>query len=580
MTCLKSVLNSTYNNFNIVLVDNGSRNNEAKLFKTYFSDKRLSVIRLENNLGFTGGNNYVIGITKSKYVVLLNNDTIVDKYWLSFLVNKMEENPLIAVAQPKIRLMYDKNSFDYAGAAGGFIDKYGYPFTRGRMFNTLEIDNGQYNDEREIFWASGAAVIIRRKVISKVGGLFDTTFFNYMEEIDFCWRVWKKGYKVFFVPKSIVYHKVAATSKNNLFKKRFWEHRNNLILILKNSNKNEFIKILGVRIMFEIITYIYYLITGKFKYFFALLYAHIDFLRLLILNDYHNDKNTKFNIIPIFKKSIVIQYYLCRKKYFWQLDFDTINGERSSPESKYLSPTYYQHEKAYEYCAEYATNKSVLEFGCGNGYGAYKISNVAKSVLAIDRNADTIRNAKLLYKKTNLKYETQNIIKYKSNYKYDLIIMLQVIEHINNTDKLLSNITRLLKRNGKIIISTPNRLTQSYNENPYHIKEYSQLELNKLLSKYYSHINMKGLHGNIEVMLYETNRKNNIEKIMSFDKYNFRNIIPRFIKIILFNIFMRIVRTNIYKKNIDKVSKINLSNYYINNKNVDKSIDLLVIGHN
>lgn len=320
-TCLKSILDTKYPKLKITVVDNGSLKNEAKILKKEFRNKIITFIRFKKNKGFTGGNNFATRRVKSKYIVLLNNDTAVREDWLEKLVKAMEIDSKIAVAQPKILLMNGK-SFDYAGAAGGFIDRYGYPFTRGRIFNTLEPDSGQYDRIREIFWASGAAMIIRRSVIKQVGGLFDERFFNYMEEIDFCWRVWSRKFKVIVIPESVVYHKVAATAKHNLIKKRFWEHRNNLLLLLKNVQPRQILSVWPIRVILEVFTYFYYLGTGQPGYLFSLFFAHLDFLRLSPSILLTQKRQRCDGGSPFYPGSIVVDYFLKKRIRFKELGWN------------------------------------------------------------------------------------------------------------------------------------------------------------------------------------------------------------------------------------------------------------------
>ena len=171
--CLNSVLKTKFPGFRVVVVDNGSLINEAKILSQEFKNNKVSFLRFNKNWGFTGGNNKALKKINTKYLVLLNNDTVVAPLWLKYLINTMEQDEKIAVAQAKMHSYFKKNFFEYAGAAGGFIDKYGYPFTQGRIFNTVELDEGQYDNMRNIFWASGAAMAIRRSVIKKIGCLFD-----------------------------------------------------------------------------------------------------------------------------------------------------------------------------------------------------------------------------------------------------------------------------------------------------------------------------------------------------------------------------------------------------------------------
>lgn len=322
-TCLTSLKKTTYSNSEILVIDNGSYEDEGNLIRQEFGNF-ANTFRLKKNRGFTGGNNWALKRTTGKYIVLLNNDTEVEPEWLDYLVDVMEKDSKIAAAQPKILLMKNKKYFDYAGAAGGYIDKYGYPFTRGRIFDTIEKDKGQYNNPCDIFWASGAACIIRKSAIKKLGGLFSQNLFNYMEEIDFCWRAWNKGYRVVFAPNSIVYHKVAATSKKDLYKKRFWEHRNNLFILTRNLERKDLIKILPFRFFLEIITYLYYLSspsTGGFKYASYLFAAHLDYLRKSINVRLARKRYKTYQKLPIFPGSIVNEYYIKGNKQFSSLDW-------------------------------------------------------------------------------------------------------------------------------------------------------------------------------------------------------------------------------------------------------------------
>ena len=320
--CLKSLERGKYPNYEIIIVDNNSDNNEGiQLTKKFHG--RYKVIINNHNTGFTGGNNTAIKFAKGKYIILLNNDTETTPDWITPLVTLLESDKSIAVVQPKIKMMQKRNYFDYAGAAGGYIDRYGYPFTKGRIFDTKEKDHGQYYKESIIFWASGAACIIRKSAIKKAGGLFDPIFFNYMEEIDFCWRIWKAGYKVYYCPKSIIYHKGASSAGKDLFQKRYWEHRNNLILLYKNSAGNGSGKITFFRITFELATYFHYLFTGNLIYLKSLFKAHKDFMSLIFENKIKKNSNSykTGNRPPIFPDSIVINYHLLKRTTYQKLEW-------------------------------------------------------------------------------------------------------------------------------------------------------------------------------------------------------------------------------------------------------------------
>lgn len=328
--CLNSLRKITYPNIEIIVIDNGSEKNESFLVKKKFGNF-VYVFKLKVNKGFTGGNNFAVKKATGKYIFLLNNDTIVERDFIEPMVEVMERDVKISVAQPKIKLASKKDHFDYAGAAGGYIDKYGYPFTRGRVFDVMEKDNGQYDYITNIFWASGAAMMIRKNVIKKVGGLFDEELFNYMEEIDFCWRVWRKGYKVVFVPFSTVYHKVASTSKRNPFLKRFWEHRNSLLILVRNLPRKMFTKVILGRVFLEFVTYLNYFFSGEYIYVRSLFMAHIDFLRKAVSTRLFRFRvSGKEGEAVIYPGSIVADYFIFKKKRFSNLNWS------SKPKISYL----------------------------------------------------------------------------------------------------------------------------------------------------------------------------------------------------------------------------------------------------
>lgn len=322
--CLKSLLKTRYHNLKIIVVDNGSKINEAEILEKEFPNKKINFIRLSKNLGFSGGNNRVLLKIKSKYAALLNNDTIVSSTWLSPLVEIMEKDKSIAIAQPKILWAKNKKFFDYAGACGGFIDVFGHVFTKGRIFNTIEMDKKQYNSMSNIFWASGAAMLIRKNIFDELG-YFDERFFNYMEEIDLCYRIQQADYRIVYQPNSYIYHKVASTAAKKMFKKRFWEHRNNLLLMLKNYPLFKLILFFPIRILFEYISMLYYLYIKRFDYALAVLLSQLSLISmspLILYQRLHtkqkeNDKMKKL----IYQKSIVVSYFLLNKKRFSDLSY-------------------------------------------------------------------------------------------------------------------------------------------------------------------------------------------------------------------------------------------------------------------
>ncbi len=304
---------------NIYLADNGSSDDSIDFVKTNFSG--IKIISLQINYGFAEGYNKAIESILEEYTVLLNSDVEVTENWLYPLINYMEKHKNVAACQPKIRSYRNKKYFEYAGAAGGFIDKIGYPFCRGRIFNVIEQDKGQYDDIIDIFWASGACLVIRTSVYKDVGGL-DKNFFAHMEEIDLCWRLWARGYKVACIPQSVVYHLGGATlSKMSPFK-TYLNFRNNLYLLYKNVPNQVFNK-LFFRIFLDIIAFIKFTLGFEFKNAWAVIKAHIDFYKsykLLRNSRIENLNKLVYKNIPvIYKGSIVFNFFLRNNRFYSDL---------------------------------------------------------------------------------------------------------------------------------------------------------------------------------------------------------------------------------------------------------------------
>lgn len=258
--CLSTLTRTTYPNFSITIVDNGSTDESLTLAKA--QHPTIQVLRAGTNLGYAGGCNFGFERTTGKYVVFLNNDTEQEPNWLSELVSIAEQNERIASLQPKLLSIQARNRgervFDYAGAAGGMIDKLGYPYCLGRILDRLETDNGQYDTSVPIFWVSGAAMFARRSALERVG-LFDEDFFAHMEEIDLCWRLWKAGFLLYSAPKSIVYHYGGATLSQTNPKKVYLNHRNNVMMITKNADAIRLYLILPLRLLLEFLSMLFYL---------------------------------------------------------------------------------------------------------------------------------------------------------------------------------------------------------------------------------------------------------------------------------------------------------------------------------
>lgn len=259
----------------IIVADNASTDNSIEFLSTNFPT--VKCIRLSQNYGFCTGYNKALNQVEAEYFVLLNSDVDVTSGWLDPLVSLLDENPMMGAVQPKILSYHDKNYFEYAGAAGGYIDRLGYPFCRGRIFDSLEQDQGQYNDVKEIFWASGACMLIRSSLYKSLNGL-DDDFFAHMEEIDLCWRIKRIGYSVYYNGASTVFHVGGGTMAKANPQKTFLNFRNGLYLIVKNMSWPELSWKLPVRLCLDGLAALRFLYLGQSTHALAILRAHRCFI--------------------------------------------------------------------------------------------------------------------------------------------------------------------------------------------------------------------------------------------------------------------------------------------------------------
>jgi len=251
--CLAALQDTRHADYGVLLVDNGSQDGSVEAIRAGFPGVRI--LRSEINLGFAGGCNLGIRRSRSPLVFLLNDDAVVTPGWLGPLVSAMASDPKIAAVQPKLLSLQEPRRFDYAGGAGGEIDLFGYPFTRGRLFDHCETDRGQYDRPGSVFWASGAATLLRRSILDCVG-LFDASFFAHMEEIDLNWRMQKAGFRIVSEPQSVVYHQAGGTLHQDSFRKMTLNHRNSLIMLLKNYDLQTLAWVLPLRLALEAMTFL------------------------------------------------------------------------------------------------------------------------------------------------------------------------------------------------------------------------------------------------------------------------------------------------------------------------------------
>ncbi len=314
---LPSVLATSYPNLEIIIGDNDSTDDSISFLKANYPD--LRIIHNDQNYGFAGGYNQVLAQVDADYFVLLNSDVEVSGEWIHPVIQLMEVNSQIVVAQPKILSYHDKESFEYSGAAGGFIDFLAYPFCRGRIFDTLEKDDGQYDDAIEIFWASGAALFIKKNAWIEIGG-FDEDFFAHMEEIDLCWRLKNRGYQIWYCPDAKVYHVGGGTLNAESPFKTFLNFRNNLWMIHKNSSASTALFKVVIRFFMDFLSLLKFLVEGKTKNALAISKAHVAFLRNWKKNASKRPANfKKYNAAGVYPKSIVWQYFVRNKKRFTDL---------------------------------------------------------------------------------------------------------------------------------------------------------------------------------------------------------------------------------------------------------------------
>lgn len=301
----------------VYVADNGSSDASVEMLRKEFPSVRL--LLLQENHGFADGYNLALKQVDAEYVVLLNSDVEVTEHWLVPLADYMDAHPEVAACQPKIRSWRKKELFEYAGAAGGFIDRYGYPFCRGRIMSVVEADCGQYDTVLPVFWATGAALFIRLDDYRKAGGL-DGRFFAHMEEIDLCWRLRARGRLLVCVPQSVVFHVGGATLKKENPRKTFLNFRNNLLMLYKNLPPEDLNSVMRVRGVLDYVAALSFVLKGQFSNALAVLRARRAYRSLRAsfakVREENLEKTTLVVIPERTKSSILVQFYLKGKRRF------------------------------------------------------------------------------------------------------------------------------------------------------------------------------------------------------------------------------------------------------------------------
>jgi GT2 family glycosyltransferase len=315
---LPSVTASTYSNKKIIVADNASNDDSIVFLQQHYP--QVEIIKNPGNLGFAKGYNTALQQLSADYYVLLNSDVEVTPGWIEPVIELMESNAGIGACQPKLLNYAARQVFEYAGAGGGWIDTLGYPFARGRVFEKLEEDKGQYDEPQACFWASGAALFVRADIYHLLGGL-DEYFFAHQEEIDFCWRLQLAGYKVYIQPASVVYHVGGGTLPKSNHRKDFLNFRNNLVMLAKNSSLQASLWKIPCRILLDATAAYKELFAGKTGVYMAIAKAHFYFLKWLLAD-------RKQSVFPVSKTgkvngwyngSVVWQYFIKKKTTFSEI---------------------------------------------------------------------------------------------------------------------------------------------------------------------------------------------------------------------------------------------------------------------
>lgn len=309
-------------NTEVIVADNGSTDRSLEVLKKDFPE--VTILDLETNYGFALGYNVALKKIKADYFVLVNSDVKVSEGWIEPCIQQMEKDDKIAAVQPKVLSYHQPDTFEYAGAAGGFIDKYGYPFCRGRILDKVEKDEHQYDEPGEIFWATGACMFVRAEVFRNSGG-FDHDFWAHMEEIDLCWRLKNQGFKIVYEPKSIIYHLGGGSLEYGNPRKIYLNFRNNLFMLFKNLPKYKFKRILFIRMVLDGVAAVKFLAGFEWKAFVAVAKAHVSFYRNI-----KNLRKKRFHLKPgivqtehpeVYNKSIMWRFFIQKKTKFSELDF-------------------------------------------------------------------------------------------------------------------------------------------------------------------------------------------------------------------------------------------------------------------
>lgn len=311
--CLPSVVATDFDGFEIILADNASTDGSAEWVRETFPE--VNIVRHPENWGFAKGNNAAVPHAKGQLIILLNNDVEVPADWLTPIVARFDSHADLGAAQPKLHQFDKRTHFEYSGAAGGFLDRWGYPFARGRLFDVLEEDTGQYDASRDVFWASGTCLAVRREVWDRLGGL-EEAFFMHMEEIDLCWRIHRLGYRIECVPESVVYHIGGGSLPAGNPRKTYLNFRNNLLMLYRNLPRGAWWRTLIIRTMLDSVATLRALLSGNTGDAWAIMKAYWG--AHTMKNDVSLRDDLPYAALP-YRRSVVLDHFLRGKRRFQDL---------------------------------------------------------------------------------------------------------------------------------------------------------------------------------------------------------------------------------------------------------------------
>jgi GT2 family glycosyltransferase/SAM-dependent methyltransferase len=470
----------------VIVVDNGSSDGSVEEARRRFPDTR--VVRLETNQGYAGGCNAGIRASRGAYVVLLNDDTKVAQGCIGALVAVAEADPSIGACQPKIRSLRDPSQFEYSGAAGGLMDVYAYPFSRGRLMGHVEEDRGQYDDPIEIFWASGVCMLIRRGALDQAG-LFDETFFAYMEEIDLSWRIHLQGLKIVYVPDAIVYHIGGYSLDQRVLKRIYLNHRNSVLTLLKNYSTPSLLRILPVKIVLECCILAAALVRNPLRSLavlqsFGWLLTHVPTIRRLRA-DVQRKRRVPDSAISanLYQGMAPIWYFLFGVRRVTDLpDIDRVLHRRYRPaSSRAADETVHPERRNFLYayldqapialglmraveCSHLARlpfARPILDLGCGDGTFARILFNGVTIDAGVDADADEVERAR----RTQCYVDVQNArierLPFESG-SFATAYSNCVLEHVEPLDAALKEIHRVVRPGGHLYLTVPSPRCTTY----------------------------------------------------------------------------------------------------------------------